>query len=88
LAASDGGRLSFARLDARDVQLAPFIKDDAWPTASHIEAKALAGDLPDPKTSEKSRMKFRLDHAAADFSNFVDWMPTKFSARIDHAFLD
>ncbi len=88
LVASDGGRLSTGRVSLHDMQLAPMLSDGAWPRLAHIEMKGVDGDLPDPKTSAMSRVKFRLDNAVADLGNFVERMPTKFSARLDHAFVD
>lgn len=87
LAASDGGVLSTERVALRDLAVAPML-EGAYPRFSHVEAKALAADLPDPKTSGESRIKFSVAAIEADFSNIVDAWPTRFSTRLDHFAVD
>lgn len=87
LHASDGGHLSLARFGLRDARLASFF-DNPVPLIGHIEAKGLAGDLPDIRASETARMKFGLAGAEADFMNIRDIAPTKFSARMDGLTID
>lgn len=88
LAASDGGVMTIGRVNLRDAALMPALKEEGWPRLAHIETKHVSGDLPDPKTSEKSRVKFGVDNVEADFMNYVENLPSKFSARIDHALID
>ena len=87
LNSSDGGRIALRRFGLRDLQLST-LADSAFPRLAHIEIKGLAADLPDPKTGEAAHMKFRLDAAEGDFSNYRDALPTKFSTRLDRLAID
>ncbi|RNJ51596.1 hypothetical protein D1O30_06370 [Methylocystis hirsuta] len=88
LAASDGGHLSVKRFALNEVQLAPVLEGAAYPKLARIEARGVAADLPDPKTSETSRMKFSVENASATFDNYLASTPTKFSGRIDNFVVD
>lgn len=87
LQSSDGGRLALKRFGLRDARLASFI-ENPLPLVGHVEAKGLDGDLPDIRASETSRMKFSLAGAEADFRDFREIAPTKFSARVDRLSID
>lgn len=87
LNSSDGGRIALRRFGLRELQLSTLV-DSAYPRLSHVELKGLDADLPDPKTNENARMKFRLENVEGDFSNFRDAMPTKFSTRLDKLAID
>ncbi len=88
LHASDGGRLSLQRFALNDLQLAPVLKGAAYPKLARIELKGVVADMPDAKTSDASRIKFRIEKASADFGNFIETTPTKFSGRIDKFVVD
>ncbi len=88
LDASDGGRLSLQRFALNDLQLAPVLKGAAYPKLARVEVKGVVADMPDTKTSETSRIKFRIENASADFGNFIETTPTKFSGRIDRFVVD
>ncbi|HEY8123952.1 MAG TPA: hypothetical protein VIF88_00810 [Methylocystis sp.] len=88
LAASDGGRLSVKRIALNELQLAPVLEGGAYPKLARIEARGVAADLPDAKTSEPSRMKFSVENASATFDNFLGLTPTKFSGRVDNFIVD
>lgn len=88
LAASDGGHLSVKRFALNDVQLAPVLEGAAYPKLARIELRGVAGDIPDSKTSEPSRMKFSVENASATFDNFLGMTPTKFSGRVDNFVVD
>jgi len=87
LASSDGGRVSLKRFALRDARL-DSLTDSAYPRVGRIEAKGLDADLPDPKAGDASRMKFRLEGASADFTNFREMAPTKAAARVDRLAVD
>ncbi|WP_457796234.1 hypothetical protein [Methylocystis sp. S23] len=87
LQSSDGGKLSLARFALRDARLASFFENPV-PLIGHIEAGKLEGDLPDIRASETSRMKFSLAGAEADFMDFREIAPSKFSARVDRLAID
>ncbi|WP_442754352.1 hypothetical protein ACNHKD_15345 [Methylocystis sp. JAN1] len=84
---SDGGVIAFRRFALRDARLASFI-DNPIPLIGHIGIKGLDGDLPDAHLGEASRMKFSLAGAEADFMNFREIAPTRFSARVDNLSID
>jgi len=88
LAASDGGLLSIKRLALNEAQLAPLLQGGAYPKLARVEMSGLAADIPDPKTSETSRLKFSVENASADFGNFLEATPTKFSGRVDKFIID
>lgn len=83
LAAADGGNLSVKRIALNELQLAPVLESGAYPRLARVDVQGVAADLPDPKTSETSRIKFSVENANATFANFVETTPTKFSGRID-----
>ncbi len=87
LQSSDGGRISLARFDLRDARLKSFV-DSPFPMIGHIAAKGLEGDLPDARMGETARIKFSLADAEANFMDFREIAPTKFSARMDHLAID
>ena len=88
LAASDGGHLSVKRFALNELQLAPVLEGAAYPKLARIEARGVAADLPDSKTSETSRMKFSVENASATFDNFLGSTPTKFAGRVDNFVVD
>lgn len=87
LNSSDEGRIALRRFGLRDLQLATLV-ESAYPRLGHIEFKGLDADLPDPKTGDAARMKFRLENAEGDFANYRENMPTKFSTRLDKLAID
>ncbi|WP_051013489.1 hypothetical protein [Methylocystis sp. SC2] len=88
LAASDGGHLSIKRFALNELRLAPVLEGAAYPKLARIEARGVAADLPDSKTSEPSRMKFSVENASATFDNFLASTPTKFSGHVDNFVVD
>lgn len=88
LAASDGSLLSIKRLALSKAQFAPLLQGGAYPKLARVEMRGLAADIPDPKTSETSRLKFRVENASANFGNFLEATPTKFSGRLDKFIID
>ncbi|MGE0196783.1 MAG: hypothetical protein AB7P48_14310, partial [Methylocystis sp.] len=88
LAASDGGKLSLKRFALNDAQFAPLLQGRAYPKLARMDMSGLAADLPDPKTSETSRIKFSVEHAHATFENFLETTPTKFSGGVDRFVVD
>lgn len=87
LASSDGGKVSLKHFLMRDARVGAFIQGP-YPGFTHIEAKGLDADLPDPRAGDNSRMKFRLEGAAADFTNFREIAPTKIAGRMDRLVID
>jgi hypothetical protein len=88
LAASDGGNFSVKRFALNELRLAPVLQGGAYPKLARVDMRGLAADLPDPKTSETSRVKFSVENANATFGNFLKTTPTRFSGRIDNFIVD
>ena len=88
LAASDGGNLSVQRFALNDLQLSPVMQGGAYPRLARFELRGLAADLPDAKNGEASRIKFSVENARANFENFLETTPTKFSGRVDNFMVD
>ncbi|TLG78977.1 hypothetical protein [Methylocystis sp. B8] len=88
LAASDGGNLSVKRFALNELQLSPVLQDGAYPKLARVDINGVLADLPDPKTSERSRIKFSMENASASFGNFLKTTPTKFSGRVDNFIVD
>jgi hypothetical protein len=85
----DGGHLSVKRFALNELQLAPVLEGAPIPGSRAIEARGVAADIPDPRTSEtSSRMKFSVENASATFANFLATTPTKFSGRVDNFVVD
>ncbi|PPD44647.1 MAG: hypothetical protein CTY15_06810 [Methylocystis sp.] len=87
LSSSDGGTASLKRFAIRDARIASFL-ENAYPQIGRIEAKGFAADLPDEHLNESARMKFSLDGVEANFPDFREVAPTKFTARIDRFVID
>lgn len=89
LTASDGGVAKARHVALRDFDGRPLLDSNGrFPRLAHVEADGVDGDLPDPRTSETSRVKFSLAAASADFANYVEGSPTKLSSRVDHFVID
>lgn len=88
LAASDGGNLSVKRFALNELQLSPVLQEGAYPKFARVDINGVLADLPDPKTSETSRIKFSVENASASFGNFLKTTPTKFSGRVDDFIID
>lgn len=86
LAASDGGKIAIRRMDIRDARLGSFL-DAPFPQIGRIGLEGLTADVPDARL-DSSRMKFSIGGVEANFLDFREVAPTKFSARLDHFAID
>lgn len=87
LVSSDGGKIALKHFALRDAQLSSLV-DAPYPRLGRIEMKGLDADLPDARLGEPARMKFRLDGGEAEFANYREIAPTKFSMRMDRLAID
>lgn len=90
LTAADGGVLTARRLLVKGLDPRPMIESAArpLPRVERVELSDLSADLPDTKTSDASRVKFKVAAASADFANYREGLPTKIAARLDHVAID
>ncbi len=84
LTSADGGVLSLRRLTLSGLDMQPLFAagDRRWPRLNRLAAEGLSADLPDVNAA--GRVKFGLAAVRADFSDYVDGLPTKVSAQAEH----
>lgn len=90
MTAADGGAIKARRLAVKGFDPRPMIQNAERPAPrlDRIELSDIEGDLPDAKTSDFSRVKFKAALASADFANYREGLPAKISARLDHLAID
>ncbi len=81
LASADGGVLALRRLALSGFDMQPLF-GARWPRIKRLAAQGLSADLPDANAA--GRVKFGLAAATADFSDYVDGLPSKATAQVEH----
>ena len=90
ITAADGGVLKARRFAVRGFDPRPMIQNAERPIPrfDRVELIDFEGDLPDAKTSDSSRVKFKAARASADCADYREGLPAKISARLDHLAVD